>query len=54
MPELEYITCPIHRYLDCMKEMDRNEFAAHLGFYHPEYQDDPEPFFDAERARRNA
>jgi len=56
LPDIKTMQCPIaDRYakrIACMAEMDRNELAAHISEYHPDYHEDPEPYFDAERERR--
>lgn len=52
LPDIKEMECPISGKIGCLLMMDRNELAAHLSEYHPDYQDDPEPWFDAERVRQ--
>lgn len=58
LPDIREMECPImepmQRVLRCLKQMDRNELAAHISECHPEYHHDPEPYFDAERKERFA
>lgn len=52
LPDILQMECPIGGHIDCLFQMDRNEMGVHLGLLHRDYEDDPEPFFDAERERR--
>lgn len=58
MPDIYEMQCPVksrfEHFIDCEREMNRNELAAHIAFYHPDYESDPEPFFEAERVKRFA
>lgn len=52
LPEVREIQCPLEKYIACLGWFDLNEFASHLGQYHKDYQDDPNPYFEAEAERR--
>jgi len=52
IPDIEEMECPLQKYIHCLSLMDRNELGTHLSHYHPDYAEDPEPWFEAERERR--
>lgn len=53
IPDIDEIQCPIETGPECLHWFDRNALATHIGEFHFDYRDDPEPYFEAERQRRN-
>lgn len=52
VPDIDIIQCPIATRIACMYWFNRNELAKHISAHHPDYHEDPEPYFEAERERR--
>jgi len=46
------MACPIEGHFSCEIHMDRNELASHISTAHPDYREDPEPYFSQEAERR--
>lgn len=51
MPEVKEMQCPLGQFIGCMAWMDQNEFGVHLATCHPDYEEDPGPWFEEERER---
>lgn len=51
MPEVKEMQCPLASFIGCMAWMDQNEFGVHLATCHPDYEEDPAPWFEEERER---
>jgi hypothetical protein len=46
--QLTEIKCPISGYVECYHWFERPDLRGHIDAFHPDYQSDPEPYFEYE------